>query len=92
MQERTNNFLEPDVFAKFIGEIKNYKTNHPNPFLRKLIHKFFCFGGLRAEEMQHIKHEDISFKTMEQKKYMQIYVLGKGNKERFVYILFNNKH
>lgn len=88
-KEKTYNFLEPDVFAKFIGEIKNYKTNHPNPFLIKLMLKFFCFGGLRADEVQHIKEEDISFKTMEQKKYMQIYVLGKGSKERFVYILFD---
>lgn len=91
-REKTYNFLEPKVFAEFIGNIKNYKSTHPNPFVIKLMLKFFCFGGLRADEVQHIKEEDISFKNMENmenKKYMQIYVLGKGNKERFVYILFD---
>lgn len=87
-KEKTYNFLEPELFAKFIGKIKDYKTNHPNPFLIKLMIKFFCFGGLRADEVQHIKNEDISFKTMDRKKYMQLYILGKGNKERFVYIQY----
>lgn len=88
-KERTFNFLEPDLFAKFIGKIKDYKSNHPNPYLIKLMLKFFCFGGLRADEVQHIREDDISFKTLNKKEYMQIYILGKGSKERFVYILFD---
>ena len=88
-KEKTYNFLEPEIFAKFIGKIKDYKSNHPNPYLIKLMLKFLCFGGLRADEVQHIKEEDISFRNMNKKDYMQIYILGKGNKERFVYILFD---
>lgn len=87
--EKTYNFLEPKDFEKFVKSIKNYKTNHPNPFLLKLMVKFFCFGGFRAEEVQHIKQEDISFKEMEGRTYMQVYIMGKGNKERFVHILFD---
>lgn len=88
-KEKTYNFLEPEIFAKFIGKIKDYKSNHSNPYLIKLMLKFLCFGGLRADEVQHIKEEDISFRNMNKKDYMQIYILGKGNKERFVYILFD---
>lgn len=88
-KDKTYNYLEPEDFEKFIVSIKNYKTSHPNPFLLKLMIKFLCFGGFRADEVQHIKLDDISFKDMQNKQYMQIYVLGKGNKERFVYILFD---
>ncbi|MDX9744580.1 MAG: site-specific integrase [Arcobacteraceae bacterium] len=88
-RDKTFNFLEPDVFAEFIGNIKNYNSNHPNPFVVKLMLKFFCFGGLRADEVQHLKEKDLSFKEIEDKKYMQLYVLGKGSKERFIYILYD---
>jgi integrase len=88
-KEKTFNFLEPKDFEKFVLSIKNYKTNHPNPYLLKLMVKFFCFGGFRAEEVQHIKQEDISFKELEGRKYLQVYILGKGSKERFVYILYD---
>lgn len=88
-KEKTFNFLEPNDFEKFILSIKDYKTNHPNPFLLKLMVKFFCFGGFRAEEIQYIKEEDISFREYEEKKYLRIYVLGKGNKERFIHILYD---
>ncbi len=88
-KDKTFNFLEPNDFEKFILSISKYKTNHPNPFLLKLMVKFFCFGGFRAEEIQYIKEEDISFREYEGRKYLRIYVLGKGNKERFVHILFD---
>lgn len=88
-REKTFNFLEPDVFAEFIGNIKKYKSTHPNPYVIKLMLKFFCFGGLRADEVQHLKEKDLSFKDMEDKTYMQIHVFGKGGKQRFVYILFD---
>jgi len=88
-REKTFNFLEPKVFADFIGNIKNYKSTHPNPFVIKLMLKFFCFGGLRADEVQHLREKDLSFTDMENKTYMKIYIMGKGGKERFVYILFD---
>lgn len=88
-REKTFNFLEPDVFAEFIGNIKKYKSTHPNPYVIKLMLKFFCFGGLRADEVQHLKEQDLSFKDIEDKTYMQIHVLRKGGKQRFVYILYD---
>lgn len=87
--EKTYNFLEPDDFAKFIGSIKKYKPNHPNPHMTRLMMKFFCFGGLRASEVQQIKINDISFKNISKDKYMQLHINGKGNKKRFVYILYD---
>lgn len=87
-REKTFNFLEPEIFAEFIGNIKKYKSTHPNPYVIKLMLKFFCFGGLRADEVQHLKENDLSFKDMKGKTYIQIHVLGKGEKQRFVYILY----
>lgn len=87
-KEKTYNYLEPDDFVAFIKSIKDYRSTHPNPYVLKLLVKFFCFGAFRADEVQHIKENDISFKNMENDKYMQIYILGKGDKERFVYIRY----
>lgn len=88
-KEKTYNYLEPKVFAEFVKSIDKYKSNHPNAFVLRLLVKFLCFGGFRADEVQHIKEDDISFKTIDKKEYMQIFVLGKGDKERFIYILFD---
>lgn len=88
-KEKVFNHLESKDFEKFILSIEYYKTNHPNPFLLKLMVKFFCFGGFKADEVQHIKESDICFKDLNDKTYIQVRILEKENKEKLVYILYD---
>lgn len=88
-KEKIYSFLDSKDFENFTSFISKYKSNHPNSFLLKLMMRFLCYGGLKADEVQQLKESDISFKDISKKNYMQIRILGKENKEKTVFILYD---
>lgn len=84
-------FLEPNEFVGFLKSIRNHIYKHPNPFQTIMMIKFLCFGGLRKEELVDLKLNSILGKNIniEGKKYLKLLVVGKGSKERLVYINYS---
>lgn len=82
-------FLEPSDLVKFIEKLKDLKINHPNIFQTRVMIKFLCYGGLRKEELANLKLSDCSIENLERVKYMKLLIIGKGSKERVVYIKYS---
>lgn len=80
--DKTYSYVEPSIFTDFVKGIEDYNSNHPNPFVPKLLIKFLSFGGLKADEVQNIKNDAISFATIRKRKFMEIRV----HEEKYVYI------
>lgn len=83
---RSDKYLDPNDFVKLIKSFKTHKVKHPNPFQPILMMKVFCFTGMRSNELRNLKREDVSFKKLDGKKYMQFYIHGKNDQDRFVYV------
>ena len=83
---RSDKYLEPNDFVKLIKSFKTHRVKHPNPFQPILLMKVFCFTGMRSNELRNLKKEDVSFKKLDGKKYIQFYVHGKNDQDRFVYV------
>jgi len=86
---RSDKYLEPNDFVKLIKSFKTHKVKHPNPFQPILLMKVFCFTGMRSNELRNLKREDVSLKKLDGKKYMQFYVHGKNDQDRFVYVNYD---
>ena len=86
--KKSEKYLEPNEFVKLIKSFQKYstKTKHPNTLQPLFLMKIFCFTGLRSNELRNLKREDVSFKKIDGKKYMQLFVHGKDDKDRFVYV------
>lgn len=82
-------FLEPSDLVKFIGKLKDLQINHPNNFQTRVMIKFLCYGGLRKEELANLKLSDYSIENLQRVKYMKLLIIGKGSKERVVYIKYS---
>lgn len=83
--EKKFNYLEPELFEKFIESIKTYKSKRIDHFNQKLMVKFFCFGGLRSVEARFIKKTDCSIRNILDEDYLQVFITGKGGYERIIY-------
>lgn len=79
-------FLEPEELIAFLKKVKTLKFNHPNIRQTIVMIKFLCLGGLRKEELVNLTLKSVHVEKRDGKKYLKIDVLGKGNKERIVYI------
>lgn len=82
-------FLEPSDLAKFIGKLKDLKTNHPNNFHTRVMIKFLCCGGLRKEELVRLQLSSYAIEDVNGEKHIKILIDGKGDKQRIVYILYS---
>jgi site-specific recombinase XerD len=82
-------YLEPDEFIDFILSLPTYKNRHPNPKHPLFLMKVFCFTGARATEIRFMKIEDVSTKIIDKEKYLQIYIHGKGGKDRYSFIQYD---
>lgn len=87
--KKSDKYFEPNEFVDFVKKIDKYKSNHPNPFQPKLLMKFFCFTGVRSNELRNIKVSDVSVITIDNKKYLKIYINGKDDIDRFVHISYD---
>lgn len=81
-------YLEPNEFIDFIATFKTYKNNHPNKIQPILLMKVISFTGVRANEVRNIKLKDISTKTIDDDKYLQIYISGKNDIDGYVFIYY----
>lgn len=85
-------YLEPEKFTHLLTMLERYPFRIDNRNQPILMIKLLAFSGLRIKELSEIKRENISFienstdELPEKTKYMRIKVIGKGNKERVVYI------
>ena len=86
---KSEKYLEPNEFIDFIGTFKTYRNNHPNRLQPIFLMKVISFTGVRANELRSIKMEDISFRTIDEDKYLQIYIHGKDDKNRYVFVYYN---
>lgn len=86
---RSDKYLEPNDFAKLIKSFKTHKVKHPNPFQPIFLMKVFCFTGMRSNELRNLKREDVNFRKIDGKKYIQFYVHGKNDQDRFVYVNYD---
>jgi len=82
-------FLEPSELVKFIAKLKDMKINHPNNFQARVMIKILCYGGLRKEELANLKLDAYSIEKLNKEKYLKLLILGKGSKERVVYIKYS---
>jgi len=81
-------------------EISKIKTALINKFNKtksnnKKVKSFFIYllieTGMRAEEVIKISPKDIEEINYEDNEYLKIKITGKGNKERYVYVILNEK-
>jgi len=86
---KSEKYLEPDEFVKFISTFKTYRNNHPNRLQPIFLMKVMSFTGMRANELRELKMEDISFREIDKDKYMQLYIHGKDDKNRYVFICYD---
>lgn len=86
---KSEKYLEPNEFVDFIKTFKTYHNRHPNNLQPMFLMKVISFTGLRANELRGIKMEDVSLRTVEGEKYLQIYVHGKDDKNRYVFIYYD---
>lgn len=82
-------FLEPRELVRFIDKLKDLKINHPNNFQTRVMIKILCYGGLRKEELANLKFDSYSLENLSGEKYMRLLIVGKGSKERLVYIKYS---
>lgn len=82
-------FLEPSDLVKFLKKLEDLKFNHPNNFQTIVMIKFLCFGGLRKEELVNLKLDSYSIENLDKEKYLRLLIIGKGSKERLVYIKYS---
>jgi site-specific recombinase XerD len=82
--------LEPKEFLRFIKDMDSYRFRIDNPSKVKLMMKIASFGGLRGEELTSLGKNDVDLvknpTDLLVGEYYRIYIHGKGNKERYVYI------
>lgn len=86
---KSEKYLEPNEFVNFIKTFKTYTNRHPNRLQPMFLMKVLSFTGLRANELRGIRMEDVSLRTVECEKCLQIYVHGKDDKNRYVFIYYN---
>ena len=86
--KKSEKYLEPNEFIDFIATFKTYKNNHPNRLQPIFLMKVMSFTGIRASELRGIKMSDIGFRTIDEDKYLQIYINGKNDKNRYVFIYY----
>ncbi|PCI30989.1 MAG: hypothetical protein COB67_00615 [SAR324 cluster bacterium] len=82
-------YLEPDEFVDFIASIRTYKNNHPNRAQPTLLMKIESFTGLRALELRSVKNDDVSTKTIDGEKYLQMYIKGKNDIDGYVFVFYD---
>ena len=87
--DKSEKYLEPEVFIKFIETFKTYKNNHPNKLQPIFLMKVISFTGIRANELRGLRMEDVGFRDIDGDRYMQLYIHGKDDKDRYVFIYYN---
>lgn len=87
--KKSEKYLEPNEFVDFISTFKTYKSNHPNRLQPIFLMKVLSFTGMRAGELRIIKMSDVGFRTIDEDKYLQIYINGKDDKNRYVFISYD---
>jgi len=86
---KSEKYLEPDEFVNFIGTFKSYHNNHPNRLQPIFLMKVMSFTGVRANELRNITMDDLSFRNIDDDKYLQIYIHGKDDKDRYVFVYYD---
>ncbi len=87
--KKSEKYLEPNEFIDFISTFKTYKSNHPNRLQPIFLMKVISFTGARTGELRSIKMRDIGFMTIDKDKYLQIYINGRNDKNRYVFIYYD---
>ena len=87
--KKSEKYLEPSEFIDFISTFKTYKSNHPNRLQPIFLMKVISFTGARTGELRSIKMRDIGFMTIDKDKYLQIYINGRNDKNRYVFIYYD---
>ena len=88
-------YLSTDI-TKILNSLERSKNinnkKEINPNIKSFYFKLIYYTGIRVSELLNIKLVDIVFKDSEDDtlKYLSIKILGKGNKERIVYISYCN--
>ena len=87
--KKSEKYLEPNEFVDFISTFKDYKSIHPNDLQPVFFMKVMSFTGLRIKELRNIKMSDVSFKTIDGEKYLQIRINGENDKDKYVFICYD---
>jgi len=87
--KKSERYLEPNEFIDFIATLKTYRNNHPNKLQPIFLMKVISFTGMRANELRGLRMEDLSFREINEDKYMQLYIHGKDDKNRYVFIYYD---
>lgn len=81
-------YIDEDI-EKVLNYLERLKTSSNkkmlNPYIKNLYFKIFYYTGIRAAELLTIKYSNIVY--LPNQEVYKIKVLGKGQKERFVYIV-----
>jgi len=86
---KSEKYLEPNEFVDFIKTFKTYPNRHPNSLQPMFLMKVMSFTGVRANELRSIKMEDVSVRVIDDEKYLQIYIHGKDDKNRYMFIYYD---
>jgi site-specific recombinase XerD len=71
-----------EYLFNFLDKSKNYER-----YKNALCISFILFTGMRASECLNIEEDNVEIaKTEDNQEYIKIKILGKGNKERYVYL------
>ena len=87
-------FLDESEIERFKNGLNTFKFKGANPAKPRLMMLIVLYGGLRSEELVSLKKECVSVAGMNNNildgKFLKLMVDGKGNKQRIVYIKYNN--
>jgi len=87
---RTPKFLTPEELGEIISKFCSYENRLMPPYKVRVFTTFMYMTGLRKNEILNLKRTDINFGIEEKKNKCTIKIIGKGDKERFVY--FSDKY
>jgi integrase/recombinase XerD len=82
---RTPKFLTPEELGEIISKFCSYENRLMSPSKARVFINFMYMTGLRKNELLKLKRSDIDLGNGDKKSKCTIKLIGKGDKERFVY-------